>query len=44
MNEVEGLRRLNFSSSGSVSSVSSAGTQPYPTGRGGASGHRSVYS
>ncbi|KAG0136143.1 hypothetical protein HOY82DRAFT_576578 [Tuber indicum] len=40
-NEVEGLRRLNSARSGSVSSVSSAGT-PYPTG-GGAQGTRPPY-
>ncbi|PUU72336.1 hypothetical protein B9Z19DRAFT_1137947 [Tuber borchii] len=33
-NEVEGLRRLSSARSGSVSSVSSAGTPPYPTGGG----------
>jgi len=33
-NEVEGLRRLNSARSGSVSSVSSAGAPPYPTGGG----------
>jgi len=33
-NEAEGLRRLNSARSGSISSVSSAGTLPYPTGEG----------